>query len=90
MPSWSNPAPNGWGRGMPTYIGPGPGNPLGLRALNWNTLDGVDTAIRFHGTQAVGQLGRPASHGCVRLRNSDVIELFDLIDEGATIISVRA
>jgi lipoprotein-anchoring transpeptidase ErfK/SrfK len=90
MPSWTNPAPTGWGAGMPLYIGPGIGNPLGLRALNWDLPDGGLTAIRFHGTQAVGMLGRPASHGCVRLSNPDVIELFDLIEPGTRIISVRA
>jgi hypothetical protein len=35
-PTWVNPAPDRWGRDMPARIGPGPDNPLGLRALNWN------------------------------------------------------
>jgi len=88
MPTWVNPAPNGWGANMPAQIGPGPSNPLGVRALNWSTLDGGATAIRFHGTQAVSQLGGAASHGCVRLSNPDVIELYDLVEEGARIVSI--
>lgn len=88
MPTWVNPAPDGWGKGMPASIGPGPGNPLGVRALNWIDEQGRDTGIRFHGTQAVSQLGRPGSHGCVRLSNDAVVVLYDLVDVGTPIISV--
>lgn len=85
MPTWVNPDPTGWGRTMPARIGPGPNNPLGVRALNWS----APGAIRFHGTAAVDSLGRDASHGCVRLSNSDIVHLYDRVDEGATIVSVR-
>lgn len=84
LPTWINPAPDGWGRNMPLVIGPGARNPLGLRALNWS----APGAIRFHGTADLGSIGRRASKGCVRLANADVIELFDLVDVGARIISV--
>lgn len=83
MPTWVNPSPNGWGSGMPARIGPGANNPLGVRALNWNA-----PAIRFHGTAKVNSIGRDASKGCVRLTNADVVELYDLVDVGATIISI--
>ncbi|MBW3578168.1 MAG: L,D-transpeptidase/peptidoglycan binding protein [Actinobacteria bacterium] len=83
-PVWTNPAPNGWGRGLPRRIEPGPNNPLGLRALNWDAA-----GIRFHGTANVDSLGRDASHGCVRLSNDDIIELFDLVEVGDHIVSVR-
>jgi lipoprotein-anchoring transpeptidase ErfK/SrfK len=85
MPTWGNPAPNGWGAGMPLQIGPGPNNPLGVRALNWSG----GGAIRFHGTSRLHELGRDASKGCVRLSNADVIELYDLVEVGTPIISVR-
>lgn len=88
MPSWINPDPDGWGAAMPASIGPGPGNPLGVRALNWVDADGDDDGIRFHGTDNVGALGGSGSHGCVRLANADVIELYDLVDVGARVISV--
>ncbi len=88
MPSWYNPAPDTWGADMPASIPPGPGNPLGLRALNWIDAEGRDDGIRFHGTQAVSSIGNAASHGCVRMRNADVVELFDLVEVGARILSV--
>jgi lipoprotein-anchoring transpeptidase ErfK/SrfK len=84
MPTWVNPAPDTWGASMPESIPPGISNPLGLRALNWSA-----PAIRFHGTQAIYSLGYNASHGCVRMANEDVIELYDLVDVGTPIISVE-
>ena len=85
MPTWVNPSPDGWGADMPESIPPGPSNPLGLRALNWSAA-----AIRFHGTNATYSLGYNASHGCVRLSNEDVIELYDLIEVGTPIVSINA
>jgi lipoprotein-anchoring transpeptidase ErfK/SrfK len=82
-PTWINPDPAGWGKDMPAQIPPGPGNPLGERAINWSI-----GAIRFHGTADISSIGTDASKGCVRLTNPDVIQLFDLIDEGATIVSL--
>ena len=83
MPTWINPDPEGWGASMPDMIPPGPSNPLGLRALNWDA-----SGIRFHGTSNIGSLGTAASHGCVRLSNDDVIELYDLVDVGTPIVSI--
>jgi hypothetical protein len=88
LPTWVNPAPTGWGRDMPRRIGPGPSNPLGLRALNWHTHEGRDTLIRFHGTPNTASIGNPASQGCVRLTNPDVVDLFDRVATGATIVSL--
>ena len=53
-----------------------------------NRGDGVDSRRRYiyiHGTNEEGLIGRPASHGCVRMRNRDVIELFDLVAEGTEV-----
>lgn len=53
-----------------------------------NRLGCVDTFRRYiylHGTPDVEALGRPASHGCVRMRNEDVIELFDLVCAGTDV-----
>jgi lipoprotein-anchoring transpeptidase ErfK/SrfK len=83
MPTWVNPSPDGWGASMPASIPPGPSNPLGLRAINWSA-----PAIRFHGTTATYSLGYNASHGCVRMSNEDVIELYDMIEVGTPIVSV--
>lgn len=53
-----------------------------------NRLGCVDTFRRYiyvHGTADLANLGRPASHGCVRMRNEDVIELFDLVPAGTEV-----
>ena len=47
-----------------------------------NRLGDVDTMRRMvyiHGTHDYAQMGEPGSHGCVRMRNEDVVELFDLV-----------
>lgn len=44
--------------------------------------DSLERYIYLHGTNHEDQLGRPASHGCVRLANADVVELFDRVAEG--------
>ncbi len=50
-----------------------------------NRLGRVDTMRRYiylHGTPDETPLGRPGSRGCVRVRNSDIIELFDRVPAG--------
>lgn len=88
-PTWVNPDPDGWGADMPERIEPGRDNPLGLRALNWHRPGGGDTLIRFHGTAQTQSIGHAASQGCVRLTNDDVVELYERVPTGATIVSVR-
>ncbi|HZP13024.1 MAG TPA: L,D-transpeptidase family protein [Nevskiaceae bacterium] len=54
-----------------------------------NRLGAVDTMRRFiyiHGTDDESTIGTPASHGCVRMRNADVIELFDLVAPGTEVL----
>lgn len=84
-PTWVNPDPNGWGSGMPKRIGPGPDNPLGVRALNWSA-----PAIRFHGTANLSSIGTDASKGCVRLSNDDIVHVYDRVETGAKIVSLRS
>jgi HAD superfamily phosphoserine phosphatase-like hydrolase len=55
----------------------------GLEPANANTFDRY---IYIHGTHHEDQLGSPASHGCIRLGNAAMIELFDLVDEGTDLI----
>ena len=53
-----------------------------------NKGPGIDSRERFiyiHGTAEEGLIGKPASDGCIRMYNKDVIELFDLIDEKAQV-----
>ncbi len=51
----------------------------GLEPENANTRERY---IYIHGTNAESRLGLPASHGCVRMSNDDVIDLFDLVEVG--------
>ena len=53
-----------------------------------NKGKGIDSRNRFiyiHGTAEEGLIGKPASDGCIRMYNSDVIKLFDLVDEKAQV-----
>jgi lipoprotein-anchoring transpeptidase ErfK/SrfK len=67
----------------PTYyrpgkvIGPGPSNPLGTRWLGFDRK-----GYGIHGTDEPGSIGYARSHGCIRLRNRDVEQLFDLLRVG--------
>ncbi|HZP90666.1 MAG TPA: L,D-transpeptidase/peptidoglycan binding protein [Actinomycetota bacterium] len=80
-PTWYNPAPDGWGAGEPLVIPPGPGNPLGTRALYLNA-----PGIRIHGTYASSSIGTHASHGCIRMYISDSEELYPLVPIGTKVI----
>ncbi|MFL6537995.1 MAG: L,D-transpeptidase family protein [Chthoniobacterales bacterium] len=46
--------------------------------------------VYIHGTNQERDIGRAASHGCVRMRNVDVAELFDLVEVGTPVTIVRA
>lgn len=63
---------------------PGPDSALGLRWIGFARLpNGV---IGFHGTPTVSSIGRAASNGCVRLRNEHVLELFEQVQIGMTVV----
>jgi lipoprotein-anchoring transpeptidase ErfK/SrfK len=69
-----------------------PTEDLVMSRILW--LDGLDehnanTRERFiyiHGTKHEGKIGSPASCGCIRMRNADVVELFDLVDHDTPVI----
>lgn len=84
-PSWGNPG-SAWAKNMPKYIKPGPSNPLGVRAMNLNNTANRDTGLRIHGTSRTWEIGRAASHGCVRLTNTNVTKLFNLVPSGTPVI----
>ena len=83
-PTWHNPAPDGWGAGEPLVVGPGPGNPMGPRAL-YITAPGL---IRIHGTSDPASIGRYASHGCIRMQNADVTTLYPMVSLGTHVLVV--
>jgi len=49
-------------------------------------IDSYDRNIYIHGTAEEGLIGQPASHGCVRMTNNDVMELFDIVEPGMYVI----
>ena len=83
MPTWYNPY-SSWSRSMPATIGPGASNPLGLRALNISA-----PGIRIHGSPASYSIGYNASHGCIRMHNREVVQLFPMIPNGTQVFIAR-
>lgn len=65
-------------------IPPGPDNPLGERWIGFWT-DGQNF-IGFHGTPTRDSVGQAASHGCVRMFNEDIRQLFELVSVGTTVV----
>ena len=67
----------------PTYMPPGPDNPMGTHALylSWQYY-------RIHGTHDTRKIGRRASQGCIGLYNEDIATLFDLAEIGTQVLLV--
>jgi len=54
-----------------------------------NKGEGIDSYKRYiyiHGTSEEGRLGEPASHGCIRMKNKEVIDLYKLIEVGTLVL----
>lgn len=75
---WWNPPASPWARGE-KRTPPGPGNPMGRAKVGFLPL------FYFHGSSS--GIGRPSSHGCIRMRNEDVLDLARLLalESGAAI-----
>ena len=65
-----------------TIPGGAPNNPLVARWIGFNG------AVGFHGTADGGSIGSAASHGCVRMNPADVIDLYDRVRIGTTVLVV--
>jgi L,D-transpeptidase ErfK/SrfK len=75
-PSWRHP----WNGSV---VGPGPQNPLGQRWIGfWSNGKEV---IGFHGTPNEDSVGQAVSHGCIRMFNDDVAELFGRVAVGTPV-----
>ncbi|WP_448527269.1 L,D-transpeptidase [Parathermosynechococcus lividus] len=66
-------------------IPPGPRNPLGDRLIVFAPM-GNNNYAGFHGTPNESAIGQAVSHGCVRMRNSDIRALFEKIEVGTRVI----
>jgi L,D-transpeptidase ErfK/SrfK len=65
-------------------VPPGPDNPLGPRWIGF--ASGYGWQIGFHGTPHPELLGQAVSHGCVRMRNDDVVKVYDRVEVGTVVI----
>lgn len=75
-PAWQHPITK-------EEIPPGPENPLGTHWIGFWT-DGR-AQIGFHGTNQEELIGEAVSHGCVRMRNQDIAELYELVELGMSV-----
>jgi hypothetical protein len=66
-------------------VPPGPKNPMGLRWIGF-AMSPHGWDVGFHGTPQPELLGQAVSHGCVRMRNEDVVMLFDRVKIGTPVI----
>lgn len=79
-PGWTHPFTR-------QVVPPGPNNPLGERWIAfWSN---GKQAIGFHGTPDRASIGKAASHGCVRMYNEDIRELYNLVTPG-TFITIES
>ncbi len=83
-PEW-RPTPSMLARNpaLPTYVGPGPDNPLGVRALNlgWQYY-------LIHGTNDIRKIGRQSSSGCIGLHNEHIVEIYDRAKIGTQVVVI--
>jgi lipoprotein-anchoring transpeptidase ErfK/SrfK len=79
-PAWNVPN-SAWAGSLAGTVVPGgsPANPLKARWM------GIFDGAGIHGTDAIGSIGTAASHGCIRMRIPDVIELYDEVPVGAPV-----
>jgi lipoprotein-anchoring transpeptidase ErfK/SrfK len=81
-PSWTPPADMRRRRpDLPRYMAGGIENPLGARALYLGS-----TLYRIHGSNEPETIGQAVSSGCFRMSNEDVIDLYNRVPVGATVI----
>jgi L,D-transpeptidase ErfK/SrfK len=68
---------------LPRYVGPGPENPLGVRAMNlaWQYY-------LIHGTNDIRKIGRQSSSGCIGMHNEHVVEIYERAKIGTQVVVV--
>ena len=68
---------------LPRFMPGGPNNPLGARALYLGS-----TLYRIHGSNEPWTIGHRVSSGCIRLRNEDVIDLYERVKVGTKVVVI--
>ena len=83
-PSWTPPAEMLKRRpDLPRFMEGGPENPLGARALYLGS-----SLYRIHGSNEPWTIGTNVSSGCIRMRNEDVIDLYNRVKVGARVVVI--
>jgi len=68
---------------LPTFMPGGPDNPLGARALYLGS-----SLYRIHGSNEPWTIGQAVSSGCIRMRNEDVIDLYERVKVGTKVVVI--
>jgi lipoprotein-anchoring transpeptidase ErfK/SrfK len=68
---------------LPHYMAGGPENPLGARAMYLGS-----TLYRIHGSNEPWTIGTQVSSGCIRMRNEDVIDLYERVKVGTKVVVI--
>ncbi|MFC0806553.1 L,D-transpeptidase [Ensifer sp. P24N7] len=71
------------GHYLPARMDGGPENPLGARAMYLGS-----TLYRIHGTNAPWTIGYGVSSGCIRMRNEDVVDLYERVKVGTKVVVI--
>jgi len=71
------------GHYLPARMDGGPDNPLGSRAMYLGS-----TLYRIHGTNAPWTIGYAVSSGCIRMRNEDVVDLYERVNVGTRVVVI--
>jgi lipoprotein-anchoring transpeptidase ErfK/SrfK len=66
---------------LPRHMAGGPDNPMGARAIYLGS-----SLYRIHGSNDPDKIGQAVSSGCIRMTNQDVIDLYNRVQIGATVI----
>jgi lipoprotein-anchoring transpeptidase ErfK/SrfK len=83
-PSWTPPAEMLKRRpDLPRFMEGGPENPLGARAMYLGS-----TLYRIHGSNEPWTIGTQVSSGCIRMRNEDVIDLYNRVKVGTRVLVI--
>jgi lipoprotein-anchoring transpeptidase ErfK/SrfK len=68
---------------LPHFVAGGPNNPLGARAMYLGS-----TLYRIHGSNEPWTIGTAVSSGCIRMRNEDVIDLYERVRVGTRVVVI--
>jgi lipoprotein-anchoring transpeptidase ErfK/SrfK len=68
---------------LPVWMAGGPANPLGARAIYLGS-----SLYRIHGSNEPDSIGQAVSSGCIRMRNGDVIDLYDRVKVGTRVVVI--